>query len=175
MRINYLIKMNIFDLLGFDKPEHERQVLSEFLICLYNGKPIDYTLDSRKPKEPDVLVKRPEKEEYYELARILDYKWINIRLEALTNPGKQGKVSASKFGLTERDIVKSKLKKTYDTNSKDLHLLLYYDTGILYGGSPPVGLMIICNDIIRPLLDDDSIFKNIFIFDRRSQEILWKS
>lgn len=169
--------MDVSKILEIVKPEQEREVLSEFLNCLYADNPVKYELESRKPHEPDVLVKLPEKEEYYELARILDYKLIKLRLKALEVAPKQVRVNASKFGLPERDIVKSKLKKSYITNSKDLHLLLYYDKGILNGGYPSVKLsqLYIYNDKISPLLEDGSIFKNIYIFDRRSQKILWSS
>jgi len=167
--------MNILEILGITKAEHEREVLEEFLACLNAKNPLVYELESKESPEPDVLVIRPEKEEYYELARILDYRLVIFRLKALIIRSAIFQVNAATFGLPERDIVKSKLKKKYTTNSKDLHLLLYYDTGILNGGYPPPEFHNLYNDVISPLLDDDSIFQTIYIFDRVSQTILWKN
>jgi len=167
--------MNIFKIFKMGKPEHERKVTTEFLSCLYSGNPVKYELISNKEPEPDILVKLPEKEEYYELTRILDKNWFNLRIEALMSRLKLVKVDASKFGLPERDIVVAKLEKTYNTNNKDLNLLLYYDLGILNGGYPPIDIKLLCNDIISPLLEDGSIFKKVYLFDRHTQEILWIS
>lgn len=167
--------MNILKLLGIDKEQHEIDVLTEFLNCLYVGNPIEFSLESKEPPEPDILVKWKDREEYYELARILDKNLIPLRLKTLMDFPKQVKVDPSKFGLPERNIVEAKLKKEYNKNSKGLFLLLYYDIGIFNGGYPPIELNQLCNDIIKPLVTGNSIFNTIYIFDRRSGEILWKN
>lgn len=167
--------MNILEILGFTKAEHEREVLSDFLKCLYANNNVSYEIESRESPEPDVLVKVSAKEEYYELARILDFRLIWLRLKALMIAPKLVQVDASKFGFPERDIVISKLKKNYTTESKDLNLLLYYDLGILNGGYPPLDLNTLYNDTIGPLKKDGCIFKTIYIFDRPSQKILWNN
>jgi hypothetical protein len=49
MRINYIIKMNILKILGYtSKKEYEREVLSEFLDCLFadNEESNKFTLSS---------------------------------------------------------------------------------------------------------------------------------
>lgn len=140
--------MNIFKIFRMGKPKHERKVITEFLSCLYSENPVKYELISNKEAEPDILVKLPEKEEYYELTRVLYKNWFNLRIEALMNRGKLVKVDTSKFGLPERDIVVAKLEKTYNTYNKDLNLLLYYDLGILNGGYPPIDIKMLCNDLI---------------------------
>jgi hypothetical protein len=76
------------DLFPYSRPhthtaEHEREVLEESLTFLNAKNPLAYELESKESPEPDVLVIRPEKEEYYELARILDYRLVIFRIKAL--------------------------------------------------------------------------------------------
>ncbi|MBE0674898.1 MAG: hypothetical protein IH591_09580, partial [Bacteroidales bacterium] len=110
-----------------EKAEHEIEVLSEFLECLCGDESKPFSIKSKKPPEPDLLVKFPQKEVYYEIARILDKNIMKLRLEALRIAPKCVKVDTSKIGFAERDIVVSKLEKKYETYSKEVNLLLYYD------------------------------------------------
>ena len=167
--------MNKIKIPRINQPRHERKVLSEFLNCLYADNPVEYKLKSRKPDEPDALVRLPDKEEYYELARILDHRWFNLRTKAIMNPGAQVNVNAYKFDFPEKHIVESKLEKKYTSDAKDIHLLLYYDKGFFYGGCPPDGLVQLCDDTIKPLLENGSLFKRLYLFDRRSKKILWQN
>ena len=84
-------------------------------------------------------------------------------------------VDASKFGLPERDIVIEKSKKTYDKRGLPINLLLYYDEGFLNGGYPPFELTGFLNDIIPPVLENDTNFNKVFVYDRHSKKILWES
>ncbi|MCJ7450071.1 MAG: hypothetical protein MUO72_20550 [Bacteroidales bacterium] len=156
------------------KAEHEKEVLREFLECLYGAELKPLSIVSKKPPEPDLLVKFPKKEEYYEIARILDKYLMKLRFKAMRIAPKLVKVNTSKVGLAERDVLKSKLKKQYKTDSKDMNLLLYYDKGIYFHGFPPFNPTILYNDQISPLLEGGSQFKNIYIYDRIDNQVLWK-
>ena len=157
------------------KSKHESAVLKEFLNALDKNKYSSCSIKSRKPPEPDLLISFSGNEEYFELARILDKSLIPLRLLALKIAPKLVKVDVTKFGLPERDIVKAKLCKNYETNSKSLSLLLYYDKGIYFNGIPPIDPTVFYNDIVKPLLISDIKFKKVFIFDRNTQNILWNN
>ena len=157
-----------------NKAQHEKEVLSEFLECLNLEDMKPLSIESRKPPEPDLLVKFPKREEYFELATILDSYLMRLRLRAIRIAPKLVTVNPLKAGFAERDILKSKLKKKYESNSKDVNLLLYYDKGLYFHGFPPFNPIILYIDQLLPLISGGSQFKNVYIYDRISNQVLWK-
>ena len=156
------------------KEDHERTVLSEFLQqFLPNG--ISYRIESRNPPEPDLLAETDTGTSYYELARILDKNLPTLRLEASKINPEHVSVDTSKIGLPERDIVVEKSKKTYDKRGLPVNLLLYYDEGFLNGGYPPFELQGFLDDIIPPVLENDTNFNKVYVYDRHTKKILWES
>lgn len=156
------------------KSDHEREVVEEFLNCLEDPELIPISIESKTPDEPDILVTFEDREEYFEIARILDRRWMNLRLRALRHAPKYVKVNPSLFGLPEKETLVTKLRKEYTTNSKPVNLLLYYDAGIYYGAVPPVDLSKFFSSEIKPLLDGNPKFNRVFIYDRMTRRVLWK-
>lgn len=155
------------------KDQHEKEVLTEFLSVLNQSKYSSCSIESRKPPEPDLLVKNSSYEEYFELSRLVGNRIVKLRKLALKIAPKFVKVDPSKIGLPERDVLKKKLGKSYVTNSKPLNLLLYYDEGLLFGGPPPISLPIFFINEIEPMIQSDKQFANIYYYDRNSKSILW--
>jgi hypothetical protein len=155
------------------KAAHEIEVLQEFLKVLDKTKYNSAIIESKKPPEPDLLVNYSNTEEYFELARLLDKNIMKLRILAFKIAPNFVKVNPSKIGLPERDILKSKLDKSYITNSKPLNLLLYYDRGPFFGGPPPVNIVLFFLNEIEPLIQADRKFANIYYYDRNSKSIVW--
>ena len=156
------------------KSNHEIEVVTELLKSLEGPEWLHISIESKIPDEPDILVTFVDRKEYFEVARILDHRWFNLRLKALRFAPWLVRVTPRRFGLPEKDILIKKLRKQYTAYSRPVNLLLYYDTGIYYGAVPPVDLPEFYNTEIKPLLIGNTKFNGIFIYDRLTQRVLWK-
>jgi hypothetical protein len=77
--------------------------------------------------------------------------------------------------LPERELLRSKIGKSYETNGIPLELVLYYDnTSWLVGDVPVVAdFSYHAQHVMKPLIDPQTTFRRVWVFDRHRHEVLW--
>ena len=78
--------------------------------------------------------------------------------------------------LPERELLNRKINKSYATNGIPLELLLYYDnTNWLVGDVPAVpDFAEHARYVMQPLIDQQTQFRRIWVFERHRPSVLWK-
>ncbi len=100
-----------------EKAEHECEVFAEF--CRAASLPVvDGSTQACPPPEPDILCTLGNERTYCELGRLLDPEAPKLVLEMLRRHPEPATPRLGRFGLPERDILRQKLQKHYETHGR---------------------------------------------------------
>lgn len=157
------------------KAGHELAVFAEFAAVAPREEPHDGG-ESRVPPEPDILFSSKHNPRYFELGRLLDDEHSRTVLKALRQAPAQVKPDLRKIKLPEREILRAKLLKSYQSRGLTVELLLYFDNEQphLYGGLPPMEFSLHAEFVMVPLLRASmGAFSRVWVFERNRQSVLW--
>jgi hypothetical protein len=159
------------------KAKHELQVFKEFTqVSRLSASPD--SIETREPPRPDIWCMLGNKPYCFELGRILASEQPRLSLEALRSHPKPVNVDPLRFGFPERDMLRAKLKKTYETNGFPIDLILYYDWGpdAFLTASTPFSESAEFLDRVfrRELSSGRGPFTTIWIFERYRPSVLWR-
>lgn len=165
--------------MGHDKKSsHEIEVFQEFAVA--SGLDIDpKSITSCEPPEPDILCEIGGTPYYFELGRLLDKHSPQLRIEMVRSAPAPVPINPLLFGMPERDMLISKIEKSYETHGRPIDLILYYDNGddnwLTVGAPPPSEFQQFAVDIVQPEIESRYVvFARIWIFERFRRSILWK-
>lgn len=156
--------------LAAHKEVHELRVFREFALAAGLGKDADLA-ESRPSPEPDILCRSKAGARYFELGRLTDTEHAKTVLQALRQAPKPVTPDLSKIKLPERDVLRRKLAKRYQSNGHPIELILYFDSEPrhLEGGIPPVDFAFHAQHVMVPLLAKSmGPFERVWVFERAS-------
>lgn len=158
------------------KAAHERQVFTEF--AAQSGLQVEAaSVEAREPPEPDIYCHVAAGPCYFELGRLLDPELPRLILEAIRKHPQPVSVDPTTVGLPERDVLRGKLHKAYETNGSPVHLVLYYDWGpeaFLTHSAPVDPSPEFFDAAIGPELAHGlGPFEAIWIYERIRPSVLW--
>jgi hypothetical protein len=161
------------------KAEHELVVFTEF--AQVSGLTVCAgSIETREPPQPDIWCMLGNKPYFFELGRVLSSKQPRLRLEALRCYPDQVQIDPLRFGFPERDMLRGKLLKTYETNGVPIDLVLYYDWGpdaFLTASAPFMEEAEFFDGVFQPeLVSVRGPFTTIWIYERYrpSGSVLWR-
>jgi hypothetical protein len=161
------------------KAAHEILVFTEF--TKVSGLKVDpKSVESRNEPEPDIRCVVSGVRRYFELGRLLDSEIPRLRIEMIRQSPKFVPIDVSKFGLPERDVLKRKLAKKYETHGCPVDLVLYYDwgpdAGLTASAPPPMDLTpeFIENVMLPELTACPGRFDTIWIYERIRRSVLFR-
>ena len=103
------------------KDSHEREVFREF--ARVTGLVVEAgTVESCTPPEPDIRCEVDGQAVYFELGRLLDRGMQRLKLRVLR--GRTVSTGDEDVRLPERELLRTKLEKTYLTSGEPIHLVL---------------------------------------------------
>lgn len=156
------------------KAEHELTVFAEFALAarLVASAPPE----SRRPPEPDILVRLVDGPRYFELGRLADSRFAEYVLQAGREAPATTTPDPMRVGYPQRDVLRKKLSKSYETSDLPVELLLYYDNDAphLSGPIPPHSFEFEARHVMLPLLRGSmGMFQKVWYFERYTKRILW--
>jgi hypothetical protein len=158
------------------KAAHERQVFAEF--CRSADLRVDpSSIESRPQGEPDIRCVLDGAPTYFELGRLLDEGMQKLRLKAMRGAPKQVAADYANVKLPEREMLKAKLGKTYESAELSIELLLYYDNeNWLVGDVPAIAdFSWHAEHVMRPVIAaGPKLFRRVWVFERHRPSVLWK-
>lgn len=83
----------------------------------------------------------------------------------------------TKIKLPEREILRAKLLKSYESRGLPIELILYFDTERrhLEGGLPPMDFSVHAQFVMAPLLHASmGAFSRVWVFERYRHSVLWQ-
>jgi len=140
----------------------------------------DGSIEPKEPPAPDIFCRLSGGAQFFELGRLLDQRSPQLRLEALRQHSSLVPVDPVKFGLPERDMLRQKLRKTYETAGRPVELVLYYDWGpdafLTHSTPPPMDLSpeFVSTVIMPECGTTPGPFQRIWFFDRFRRSVLWR-
>jgi hypothetical protein len=160
------------------KAEHEREVFQEF--AAKSELLVDRSsIECRDPPEPDIFCRVGGTGYYFELGRILDPHLPQLILEAVRRHPQPVTVDPTKVGLPERDVLREKLRKTYQTHGCPVDLVLYYDWGpdaSLTHSAPVEDGPQFIDAVIKPELAQGlGPYTTVWMYERIRPSVLWRS
>ncbi len=157
------------------KSDHERRVFLQFVKAA-NIHVEEDSVESRPEPEPDIRCIWAGESVYFELARLLDREAPKLRVRALKIAPQQVAVDPKRFGLPERDMLRTKLSKSYQTDGLPLELLLYFDAEnpLVAGTIPPFDFAMHARTVMAPLLTPmPAHIRRVWVFERYRGSVLW--
>jgi hypothetical protein len=157
------------------KRAHELEVFREF-VCA-SGLQIDAgSVEVREPPQPDIWCHDSSGALYFELGRLLDNEMQRLKIEVMRRAPKP--VATSEFSpkLPERELLRRKISKAYETSGVPIHLLLYYDNTNWLVGDVPGSPMPFANHakyVMQPIVDKQSQFQRVWVYERHRGTVLW--
>ena len=160
------------------KAKHEIEVFDEFIINSVLANEWNDGADSCCPPKPDILFRSKNNPRYFELGRIADDEMVRTTLKALYQAPVPVTPNIEKINLPEREVLKNKLSKTYDSDELPIELILYLDCDskqpYLQGCIPPIDFIEHANFVMAPLLQESmGAFSRIWVFERYNHTVLW--
>jgi len=162
-----------------NKQNHELLVFSQFIksadLLVH-----EHSVEAREPPEPDIWCLLCNKPYYFELGRILSSEEPKLRLEMIRRHPQPAIFNVLRFGLPMRDVLRRKLKKTYETNGVPVDLILYYDWGpdaLVTASAPFDESAEHFQRVLQPeLLSNRGPFATVWIYERYrpSGSVLWR-
>jgi hypothetical protein len=157
------------------KASHERSVFLDFAVAA-SIQVDEASVEIRNPPEPDIRCICDGQPAYFELGRLLDQGMQRLRLKAMRSAPRQVAVDPNSVGLPERDVLRSKLSKSYSTCGLPMELLLYFDAEnwLVSGGIPPVDFAWHARHVMEPLLTPiPTHIRRVWVFERYRNSVLW--
>ncbi|MBI5317011.1 MAG: hypothetical protein HZB34_13685 [Nitrospirae bacterium] len=159
------------------KSEHERAVFLEFVRTA--SLPIDLaSVESRPQGEPDIRCLLNDEPLYFELGRLLDQGMQRLKLKAMRIAPQQVSMCDYDVKLPEREMLRTKLAKHYETAGTPIELLLYYDNENWLVGDVPVfgdDFGWHADHVMLPLINETPHrFRRVWIYERHRPSVLWR-
>jgi hypothetical protein len=159
------------------KSEHERAVFVEFARTAV--LPVDPTsVESRPQGEPDIRCLLDGEQVYFELGRLLDEGMQRLKLKAMRIAPQQVSMWDYDVKLPEREMLRTKLAKHYETSGAPIELLLYYDNESWLVGDVPVfgdDFGWHAGHVMLPLINETpGRFRRVWVYERHRPSILWR-
>ena len=156
------------------KERHEIDVFQEFALraSLY----IDpSSVQSRKPPEPDIWCTGPGGAQYFELGRLLDNEMQRMKIHMFRNSPNPVSGSDYDVKLPEREILRQKIAKAYQTGGLPLDLVLYYDNENWLVGDVPSApdLDKHYGHVMRSVIESQTLFRRVYVFERHRGTMLY--
>ena len=158
------------------KSKHELAVFVEFAHTAL--LPVDpASIESRPQGEPDIRCLLDGELVFFELGRLLDEGMQRLKLKAMRTAPQQVSMSDYDVKLPEREMLRSKLAKRYETSGAPIELLLYYDNENWLVGDVPAA-----NDfwghadhVMLPLINEaPDRFRRVWVYERHRPSVLWR-
>jgi hypothetical protein len=158
-----------------DKQQHEINVFQEF--ALRAALNIDPTsVQSREPPEPDIWCIGSGGGQYFELGRLLDNEMQRMKVHMLRNAPNPVSGSDYDVRLPEREMLKQKIAKRYQTDGQPLDLVLYYDNDNWLVGDVPAAIDLDTHyrHVMRPIIESRTQFHRVYVFERHRGTVLYR-
>lgn len=157
------------------KAEHEKEVLIELISAA--KLQIDLSsIETRNPPEPDIHCIDAKGAIYFELSRLLDEEMQRMRLHMMQRAPEPVSFSDYNVKLPERETLKRKIEKNYQTEGKPLELVLYYDNTNWLIGDVPVfydNFPWHAEHVMLPLCISQNKFQRVWVYERHLKTVLW--
>ena len=157
------------------KRQHERAVFFDFAKAA-NIHVDEASVELRDPPEPDIRCICDGERVYFELGRLLDPGMQRLRLKAMRNAPKPVAVDPNGVGLPERDVLRNKVSKTYETGGLPLELVLYFDAEnwLVAGGIVTDDFPRHARHVMEPILTPmPAHIRRVWVFERYRNSVLW--
>lgn len=156
------------------KRAHELEVFSEFIVASQLKIALE-SVSQRDPPEPDVWCLRNGEAVYFELGRLLDNEMQKMKIDAMRCAPRPVNTTKYVVKLPEREMLRRKIAKTYETNGTPIELLLYYDKSSWLVGDVPVVADFRWHAIhvMQPILDTQSHLRRLWVYERHRKTVLW--
>jgi hypothetical protein len=135
------------------RESHELLVFAEFAKAV--PLPAEAFFPSaRTPPEPDLVTTLNGSDCYFELGRLADNGFAKFMLEVSRCSPAPVSPNYSEVGYPQRDVLRRKLCKSYQSFGHPIHLLLYFDIDAphLEGPIPPIPFEQEAKHVIEPIL-----------------------
>jgi hypothetical protein len=157
------------------KAEHEKEVLIELISAA--KLQIDLSsIENRNPPEPDIHCINAQGAIYFELCRLLDQGMQRMILDMMHSAPEPVSPSNYNVKLPERELLKRKIEKKYQTEGKPLELVLYYDNTNWLVGDVPVfyeDFPSHAEHVMLPLCKSQNKFQRVWVYERHLKTVLW--
>jgi len=133
--------------------------------------------EPRDPPEPDIMFPTGDRPCYFELGRLADDNFAKFMLEVYRRAPVPVAPDLSKIGYPQRDVLRRKLAKTYNSRGMPIHLLLYYDneSPLTQGPIPPLPFDHEASAVMEPILRRSmGPFEKLWYFERYRRTVLWR-
>jgi len=150
------------------KEQHEVDVFQEF--ALRASLNIDHSgVRSREPPEPDIWCTGLNGDQYFELGRLLDNEMQKTKIDLFRNAPNPVSGSDYNVKLPEREMLKQKISKTYQTDGLPVDLVLYYDNNNWLVGDVPSApdLDTHYSHVMKPIIEAQTHFRRVYVFERQ--------
>ena len=155
------------------RKRHEMRVFREFAAAV---PLLVHSVTSRDAPEPDIMASLETGPCYFELGRLADDGYARFMLDVFKRAPALVSPNFAEIGYPQRDVLRTKLTKSYKTFGHPVHLLLYFDVGspLVEGPIPPMPFDEEATHVMEPLLREDmGAFTKVWYFERYRQTILW--
>jgi hypothetical protein len=135
------------------------------------------SVESRPQGEPDIRCLLDGEHTYFELGRLLDAGMQRPKLKAMRNAPQQVSMRDYDVKLPEREMLRTKLNKHYETSGNPIELLLYYDNeNWLVGDVPVVGdFAWHASHVMLPIIiEAPGKFRRVWVYERHRPSVLWR-
>jgi hypothetical protein len=158
-----------------DKQKYELAVFMEFARAA--RLPGDHSAaESRESPEPDIFYPSAEQSCYFELGRLADSNHAKFMIEVYRRAPQPVAPDLTKIGYPQRDMLRKKIAKTYQSGGLPIHLVLYFDaeSPLTEGPIPPYPFEHEARHVLEPMLRESmGPFAKVWYFERYRDAVLW--
>jgi hypothetical protein len=157
------------------KADHEKEVLIELISAAKLNIDLS-SIETRTPPEPDIHCIDAQGPIYFELSRQLDPEMQRMRLDMMHRSPEPVSFSDYNVKLPERELLKRKIEKNYQTEGKPLELVLYYDNTSWLVGDFPVfydDFPWHAEHVMLPICEKQNKFRRVWVYERHLKTVMW--